>query len=196
MRWSGLKGHIWLFLFGLFMSIIPPGYAVPGHAFDLNAPQHVGIGLTAGSSYDPSPAFAFALLHGMAVYDYEDVMQHPAPADLRFKFEGSIGLSDHAQPRLLAAGHIFAQYYLSDLAYGALHPYIEGGIGLIYTDFQIKDQGLRLNFNPQAGIGVEWRTPSGPRWYTALRAWHVSNGGLHNDNRGINGVVVQCGRIF
>lgn len=194
MRWDVLIKSAWLFV--LFMWTMPVWYAVPGHAFDLGAPQHVGIGVTAGSSYDPSPTFAFALLHAKAVYDYEDVMPHPAPAALRFKFEGSIGLSDHAQPRVLAAGHIFAQYYLRGLAYGALYPYIEGGIGLIYTDFQVKDQGLRVNFNPQAGIGVEWRTATGPRWYAGLRAWHVSNSGLHHDNRGINAVVMQCGRIF
>ncbi|MCA1797179.1 MAG: acyloxyacyl hydrolase [Geobacteraceae bacterium] len=168
----------------------------PVHAFDLSTPQHVGVGVTPGASYDPSPTFAFALLHGMAVYDYEDIMGHPAPEALRFKFEGNIGLSDHSQPRLLASANIFAQYYLRGLAYGALHPYIEGGVGLIYTDFQVKDQGLRLNFNPQAGIGAEWHTAHGTRWYTALRAWHVSNGGLHHDNRGINAVTLQCGRIF
>jgi len=173
------------------------GYgAAEGFAFDLRNPQHRGVGLVAGTSYDPSPAVGFALLSGMAVYDYEQIMSHAAPEALRFKFEGNIGLSDHAHPRVLASGNIFAMYYLRALANGRLHPYIEGGIGLIYTDFQVKDQGLRLNFNPQAGIGIEWHTRRGTRWYTALRAWHVSNGGLHHDNRGINGVVLQCGRIF
>lgn len=167
-----------------------------GYAFELRNPQHRGAGMVVGSSYDPSPALGFALLSAMAVYDYEQIMSHPAPEALRFKFEGNIGLSDHAHPRVLTSGHIFALYYLRALAYGALHPYIEGGIGLIYTDFQVKDQALRLNFNPQAGIGTEWHTQGGARWYTALRAWHVSNGGLHQDNRGINGVVLQCGRIF
>jgi hypothetical protein len=166
------------------------------YAFELKNPECLGAGLILGSSYDPSPTRGFALLNGVAVYDYEEIMSHPAPEALRFKFEGSIGLSDHHHPRLIAGANIFAMYYLRGLASGALHPYIEGGVGLIYTDFQVEDQGLRVNFNPQAGFGAEWHTQRGTRWFTSVRAWHVSNGGLHHDNRGINGVVVQCGRMF
>ncbi len=168
----------------------------PGYAFDLKEPLHLGLGVGVGSSYDPSPTIGFALVHAVAVYDYEQIMAHAAPEALRFKFEGSIGGTDHSKTRLLASGNIFAQYYVRGLAHGPFHPYVEGGIGLIYTDFQVKDQGLRLNFNPQVGIGTEWHTHQGTRWYTALRAWHVSNGGLHHDNRGINGAILQFGRLF
>ena len=184
-------GVILALLWGLSVYGVAEGFAL-----DLRKPQQRGVGIVVGSSYDPSPAIGFAFLSGMAVYDYEQIMSHAAPEALRFKFEGNIGLSDQTHPRLLASGNIFAMYYLRGLANGRLRPYIEGGIGLIYTDFQVKDQGLRLNFNPQAGIGAEWHTRGGTSWYTALRAWHVSNSDLHRDNRGINGVVLQCGRIF
>ncbi|RMH43391.1 MAG: acyloxyacyl hydrolase, partial [Gammaproteobacteria bacterium] len=74
-------------------------------------------------------------------------------------------------------------------------PYIEGGIGLIYSDFQVAGQGLRFNFNPQLGIGLD-RLTGETGWFADLRLHHISNGNLHHDNRGINSLALVTGIYF
>ena len=178
--------------------IIASGIFLPdaAFAFSLENPEQTGIALNLGSSYDPDPTFRFAQLSLMALYDYEQIMSHPAPEALRFKIEGSVGAADVSSNRAMVALNIFALYYLSGLSHGDFKPYVEAGIGIAYNDFQVEGQGVRFNFNPQAGIGTEWQMFGAQHWYSALRAYHLSNGNLHSDNRGINGVLFQVGVSF
>lgn len=170
--------------------------AAPGWGFSLADPEQRGLALNLGHSYDPDPGFGFAQLSVMALYDYEQIFPHRAPEPLRFKLEGNIGLADKQGGRLLASGNFFALYYLPFLSDTVLRPYVEGGVGLVYSDFQVKDQGLRINFNPQVGIGTEWRDGEGNSWYGAVRLYHLSNSHLQHDNRGINAALLQVGRMF
>jgi len=132
----------------------------------------------------------------MALYDYEQIMPHRAPEALRFKLEGSLGLADDSRPRALASGNFFALYYLRGLETRSFRPYVEAGAGVVFSDFQVDGQGLRLNFNPQAGIGTEWQVRGNRSGYGALRAYHLSNSELHQDNRGINAIIFQLGLLF
>ena len=181
-----------LLLLGLW-----PSAALAEDGGGFSHPERVGLGLSFGYSYDPSPpTFDFYQLAGVWQYDYDKIWPHPAPDPLFFKVEWSLGLADfQGQARLITSANIMAQYYLAGGS-GRFRPYVEAGIGLIYTDFQIDGQGLRFNFNPQAGLGCDLLTEDGAVWFTNLRAHHISNGGLDDDNRGINSVVVQVGRYF
>lgn len=159
-------------------------------------PDRFGAAAVYGHAYDPE-AIDFVLVSGFALFDYDRVWPHRAPEPLRFKVEGSLGTTvARGSSQTVASAGMLALYYLDALATARLHPYAEAGIGLIYTDFQVSGQGLRVNFNPQAGVGTEIRTGDGPPWFAALRLHHVSNGGLHGDNRGINSAVLQVGRFF
>ena len=156
----------------------------------------MGAGVTLGHSYDPDPTFGFVQINGLLQYDYDKLWPHRTPEPLYFKMEASLGAADFkSETRLMSSVNILAQYYLADVT-ARLRPYGEAGIGLIYTDFQVDDQGLRLNFNPQAGIGCDLRSHSGVVWYANFRIHHLSNGGLHHANRGINSVLIQFGRYF
>ena len=75
-------------------------------------------------------------------------------------------------------------------------PYIEGGINAIYTDWRVDGQGSNVNFNPQAGVGMEFFLGSGPPFLAALRLHHISNADLDDDNRSVNSVVFVFGRFF
>jgi hypothetical protein len=170
---------------------------LPGQskAFSLANPENTGMAVVVGSSYDPEPTFGFIQVSLMALYDYEQILPHRAPEPLRFKLEGNLGMADF-RPRLLASANFFALYYLRKLETKSFRPYIEAGAGLVYSDFQVDGQGLRLNFNPQAGIGTEWQSATGVRLYSAVRAYHLSNSELHRDNRGINAVTWMLGMFF
>lgn len=165
-------------------------------AFSLQSPQQTGVAVSLGSSYSPQPTFSYAQLSYLALYDYQQIMPHAAPESLRIKLEASLGVADDSRLRALGSLNFFAFYYLRNLSRGSFKPYLEAGAGVIFSDFQVAGQGLRFNFNPQAGIGAEWQVESGQRWFSALRAQHISNSELHKDNQGINAVAVQLGIYF
>ena len=185
-----------VFWFGtLFTLLLLPEPTQAGFA-ELSHPERLGVGLTWGHSYDPSPTFGFGQLTGVFQYDYDRVWPHRAPEALFFKLEGSLGLASYqGNERLLASANMLAQYYLAPKT-DRLRPYLEAGIGLIYSDFQGEEQGLRLNFNPQAGLGCDYQVSSGTIYFSNLRLHHLSNGELHHDNRGANSLLLQIGRYF
>jgi hypothetical protein len=179
----------------MLLLILLPGPALAGEG-GFNSPDRVGAGLTFGHSYDSPPTFGFFQINGLLQYDYDDIWPHPAPEPLFFKVEGSLGLADYVGGiRLFSSANILAQYYLADAA-ARWRPYVEAGIGLIFSDFQVRGQGLRANFNPQAGLGCDFKSDSGPVWYGNFRIHHLSNGDLHRDNKGIDSVLIQIGRYF
>lgn len=171
--------------------------AAPLHAASpWTEPERRTLGAVTGLSYDPGNSLRYYLVNGAVVYDYDRIWGHRAPETLRFKLDADLGVATlDDQPRGVASVGMQALYYLEGLGGAAFRPYAEAGIGLIYTDFQVHDQGLRLNFNPRFGVGAEFGGPQRP-WFAALRMHHLSNGKLYRDNRGINAVLLQVGRTF
>jgi len=154
------------------------------------------LGIIAGHTYDPGDDINFYMLSGSVMYDYEKIWRHRAPEQLRFKLEYDIGGARERESRFITSFNIFALYYINPLDDVAIRPYLEGGIGIIYTGFQVQGQGLKINFNPQMGIGTEFTGGSGDSYFLSLRLHHISNGGLYRDNRGVNSVTLTLGRIF
>ena len=159
-------------------------------------PDRYGIGITAGNTYDPVTDIDFLQVNAFVLCDYDKVWHHDAPDPLRFKVECNLGVTTSSPHRTIASTNILALYYLDDFSSRYIRPYMEAGTGLIYTDFQVEGQGLRINFNPQLGIGTEIYINSEPALYMALRAHHFSNSELHRKNRGVNSVALVIGRLF
>ena len=162
------------------------------------APHETALGLYAGRAYDWSDLY-FVLAGWQALYDYETIWGHRAPEGLGIRLEGNLGVgtgSEFSGERVIASGNVLAVYEFGPGPKGRCAagqgsqfvPYVEAGVGLIYTDFQREDQAYRLNFNPVAGFGIRNRTT-----FLVLRLHHLSNGGLNDDNRGINSVVLGFG---
>jgi hypothetical protein len=159
-------------------------------------PNRYGLATIIGNTYDPDDNIGFALLSGFALFDYDKIWHHAAPAPLRFKVEASIGSTWTQKKEVMASVGIFALYFLDKLAGHGFKPYVEGGIGGVYTGWKVEGQGSHLNFNPQIGIGTEFSIGSGPPFFTAVRLHHISNAGLKKDNRGANSIVLVVGRFF
>ena len=159
-------------------------------------PTRYGLAGVFGKTFDPVGDINYLQLTGFVMWDYDRVWRHWAPDPLRFKVEGSAGLTTSPKIRGMASVGMIALYYLEFISRPRWNPYIEGGIGVIYTDFQVDGQGSRFNFNPQIGIGTEIQVESDPPFFGAIRLSHISNGGLHDDNRGVNSVVIMIGRFF
>jgi len=130
------------------------------------------------------------------MWDYEKIWHHWAPDPLRFKIEGAGGVTTTPPNRAMVSVGMIALYYLEFISSPRLDPYLEGGIGLIYTDFQVEGQGLRFNLHSQLGIGTELKMDSDPPIFVSVRLSHISNAGLHEDNRGVNSVLFVIGGFF
>ena len=161
-----------------------------------NIPTRYGLAAVFGKTFDPVDNIYFTQLSGFIMWDYDKVWHHWAPDPLRFKVEGTAGLTVSPNIRAMVSVGMMALYYLEFIASDRLVPYLEGGIGAIYTDFQVEGQGSRFNFNPQIGIGMEFKVDSGKPFFTALRLSHISNAGLQDENRGVNSAVWMLGRFF
>jgi len=182
----------------LFFSgiLLPTGRSLAEEAGKDDINDRYGIGIVLGNTYDPTNNISFYMLSGSVLYDYEKVWHHEAPDPLRFKVEYNIGMARESRTRLMTSLNMFALYYLDLFDDDDIKPYVEGGIGVIYTDFQVKGQGLRINFNPQMGIGAEFRTESRETYFLTFRLHHISNGGIDDDNRGVNSILLMLGRFF
>jgi hypothetical protein len=159
-------------------------------------PTRYGLVVGYGQTYDKSEDIGYALVTGVAEFDYDRIWHHPAPESLRFKVEMTLGATTRPWVRGLASVNMMATCYLDRFANARVRPYVEGGIGVIYTDFKVDGQGLKFNFNPQLGAGMELPTASGQSWFAAIRLHHVSNGGLDRENTGIDSVLLTLGRFF
>ena len=182
-------------LCSLLISIFPQ-IILAGEESSNDVPNRYGQAMIIGNTYDPSGDIGFVLLSGFALFDYDKIWPHPAPAPLRFKVEASIGSTWTKKREFMASAGIFALYFLDRFAGRGFRPYVEGGIGGIYTGWKVEGQGSHLNFNPQMGIGTEFSVSSAATYLAALRLHHISNAGLKKDNRGANSVVFVLGRFF
>ena len=161
-----------------------------------DVPTSYGLAAVLGKTFDPVDNIYFAQLSGFIMWDYDKIWRHWAPEPLRFKVEGTAGLTVSPKTRAMVSVGMMALYYLEFISSDRLVPYLEGGIGVVYTGFQVEGQGSRFNFNPQIGIGAEFEVDSGASFFTALRLSHISNAGLHDENRGVNSLVWMLGRFF
>ena len=196
---STLKDEYWKFgwLVFFFLAIfLFPQSILAGEDDPEKIPDRYGLSVNIGNTYDPSGDTGFVLLTGFALFDYDKIWPHAAPEALRFKVEASAGSTWTKDKDFMASASIFALYYLDRLAKGSLRPYVEGGIGGIYTEWKVDGQGSHLNFNPQLGIGTEFTAGPAATYLVALRLHHISNAGLKEDNRGANSIVFVIGRFF
>ncbi|MFO7729083.1 MAG: acyloxyacyl hydrolase [Desulfonatronovibrio sp.] len=200
-RASSKLDPVMLFFFAMAccfctVALAGDGLAARKCAVDDQILPRYGIGVNLGLGYDPSETRNFMSITGFVLYDYEDIWPHRAPDQLKFKLEGSLGTTMRSSPDFIASAGFLALYYFEGLSNRLLRPYIEGGVGLIYTEYKVKGQGSKLNFNPQAGLGIEFSPQSGPDFWVSLRLHHLSNAGLNKDNRGVNSLVLQTGKLF
>jgi lipid A 3-O-deacylase len=165
---------------------------VSSEAFPME-PTRAGVAFSCGISYSPSGE-NFCLLTGILLFDYDRVWSHEAPESLRFRVEYSLGAITEPVTRLMTSANMIAHLYYPGMSAGRVRPYIEGGIGIIYTDYTIEGQGWRFNFNPLLGVGFEFGPD--PALFLELRIHHISNAGLDDENTGVNSVLLMLGRYF
>jgi lipid A 3-O-deacylase len=65
-------------------------------------------------------------------------------------------------------------------------PYIDAGAGVCWTDIGLPDLGNSFQFNPQAGLGLNWFVRDNLAVSFECRYLHISSAGLSMPNDGVN----------
>ena len=159
-------------------------------------PDQYGMSAEYGYTYSPRENLKFVMARVFAIYDYGTVWRMNRPKALRFKVEGAVGSTLTPENDFMASANMLALYYPGKLVGRTFRPYVEAGIGVIYTEYRVKGQGLHFNFNPLLGLGCELPQSNGKNPFAAIRLHHFSNAEIDHDNRGVNSVVLQIGRYF
>ena len=81
-------------------------------------------------------------------------------------------------------------------AHQRFRPFIGGLAGMLYSNRRIPDGAFRLNFSPQAEIGLSFGSRSHQFWNIEMRYAHISDAGLHHPNPGVNTILVLAGYTF
>lgn len=74
----------------------------------------------------------------------------------------------------------------SDHITSRIAPYVEGGVGMVYTTQHTREQGTQYNFLSQVGLGLQFFLNKHVALTGGYRYRHLSNAGLDHPNRGIN----------
>jgi len=85
----------------------------------------------------------------------------------------------------------FVVYYF-DLGYG-IYPYIEGGLGALYTDLRGYSLGGHFSFMEMLGTGVTYFLNENIALNVGWRFRHISNAGLYKNNAGLNTDTIMGG---
>ena len=72
-------------------------------------------------------------------------------------------------------------------------PFLEGGAGILATTEQVPEGTSHFNFTPQAGVGLQYVSATGPGWTVGVRYHHTSNAGIARRNPGVNAIVFHAG---
>jgi lipid A 3-O-deacylase len=169
---------------------------VTGFFKRLGTPERAAGALSVNSSYDPNFKISCLLASVSAWYDHGILWDQVRSGSKVFKLEAVAGSMVRPDIRGVASINMMSMYYPRFAGSGGFRPYLEAGIGAIYTDYRVERQAYRFNFNPQLGIGTEVRQEGGSSLFVAMRLHHISNGSLNHDNQGVNSLLFQIGRFF
>ena len=174
------------------------GTSASASGTDRPFPTRPGLSVSAGHIYDPNVSRdQMALLTGYLLLDHDRAAFFSTPDYLRFKLEASVGAGRDTPWRGFFAVNMLSLCYLDFIATDRLRPYLEGGIGLMYSRRRWEGQGLHFTHNPVAGAGVLISPrEAGHRHHMSVRLFHASNGGLHSSNKAMNAVLLSTGVLF
>ncbi|MCF8068355.1 MAG: acyloxyacyl hydrolase [Desulfobacterales bacterium] len=154
-------------------------------------PVKWGAGFGVGKNRSPdSDDIEFLTARLSAVFDRDPFFPYKPAKWLRWMLEAQAGSTLGDRNRFIASAGMLVRAQTEPTQW--LTIYGLAGIGFIYTDFQVEGQGLKVNFNPQLGIGADFYE----KYYFQVRLHHISNANLHDDNTGINNIVLHAGIYF
>ena len=125
-----LKLHLCLIIVPVFLGSANTALSEDNKESDI--PTRYGLAAVLGKTFDPVNDIYFAQLSSFIMWDYDKVWRHWAPDPLRFKVEGTAGLTVSPKTRAMVSVGMMDLDYLGCISSDRLVPYLEGGIGVVY----------------------------------------------------------------
>lgn len=104
----------------------------------------------------------------------------------RWMFLGEISVAHRYQPDGAVIASLTPMIRYQFLPRGRFAPFIEGGVGVTWTDIGEPDLSTRFQFNSQGGSGVHLFVREEVAITAVYRLTHYSNGGMRRPNSGVN----------
>jgi hypothetical protein len=192
MRATGLRGFI---LAILIVAIIIPGTLCAAD-FDIADCRHdLGLRLGYGFSMNGPSVHLYSLLPRwgiILVNPHSSTL--PGKLGISFELEGIISIAEAEDTGWELGVSPLIKFTLP--VTGFLHPFLEGGIGIITQQFNSPRVPHSFNFTPQVGVGCDIAVAS--RWAVTLayRYRHSSNAGLVEPNPGLNVNFLHAGITY
>jgi lipid A 3-O-deacylase len=110
------------------------------------------------------------------------------------RLEAFIGMTQIPEARAALGLTPIAVYDLKGLS--CPHWFLEGGVGLFYTDVRVPGFGSNWVFSPQLGFGRSFEIDSKQAIQIKLRYHHLSNAYLNPNNTSIDSLLFMVGMDF
>jgi lipid A 3-O-deacylase len=145
-----------------------------------------GITVGYGMNFHPATGVDMAFLSPSVSHDLGKAWQG--------RLEAFLGTTLNPENRVAIGLTPIAGYALD--GYGWPNWFVEGGVGLFYTDVKVPGFGSHWVFSPQAGIGRNFKIDSKKSFTLRLRYHHLSNAYLSRDNVSIDSLLLMVGMEF
>ena len=178
------RGRFWPVLSLLILI----GWISPVIALD-QAPFFDRYGISAGfgaNVHPPETQIRTAFVLPYASHDFG--------RNWRGNLEAFLGMTFAPENRLALGLTPIAQYNLG--GFGLPKWFVEGGVGVFYTDVKVPGFGSVWTFSPQIGFGHAWAIDAKRAITLRLRYHHLSNAYLARDNTSIDSILLMVGMEF
>ena len=119
------------------------------------------------------------------------VSYYQGPLQVHLDLQALLGArTDRRQGILAGGGPVARILYNTQIR---VSPYLHLGMGVLYTNIDLKGMGTRMNFFQEAGAGIQFKIHNKLTVSGEYRAMHISNAGLSEDNKGFNTHMVLMG---
>jgi hypothetical protein len=192
MRTTGFRG---LLLAVLTVAIIIPG-PLRAADFDVADFRHtLGLRLGYGFSTNGPSVHLYSLMPRWGIILINPHSSNlPGKLGISFELEGIISIAEAEDTGWELGITPLLKFTLP--VTGFLHPFIEGGVGIITQQFNTPRVPHSFNFTPQVGIGVDIAVTSSWAVTVAYRYRHSSNAGIVQPNPGLNMNIFQAGLTY
>ncbi|MBI3302116.1 MAG: acyloxyacyl hydrolase [Deltaproteobacteria bacterium] len=192
-----MKSRRWRVL-GWMMAALVCGGATPVRAADLlPQPGAWAVGLRTGYSIGTSKHVEMVPVNLRIGYTlFKGQKWFLPPGALEVAVEPFASVMTSIRPKNsgsleLGAGLPMFSYYFN--LGNHLHPYIEGGLGVLYTDLRGYHLGGHFSFLETAGAGVTYFLNDNLALNAGWRYRHISNASLYAHNVGLNSGIFLAG---
>lgn len=172
--------------FGIFLpALLVLAVAIPSAAQEAFF-DHYGLSAGFSSNFHPDTRVQMWFLTPYGSHNFGNHWQG--------RLEAFVGMTQIPEQRAALGLTPLAAYDLKALSLP--HWFVEGGVGLFYTDVRVPGFGSNWVFSPQIDLGRNFEIDAKKAFQIKLRYHHLSNAYLSSNNTSIDSLMILVGMEF